>query len=75
MQQIVVVFQVFQEAIVLIITGTFMKIEETASWWGASEYDNSLAYWAYLNYNFEDFNTQYNGKNFGFSVRCIKNES
>ncbi|MCQ2098342.1 MAG: fibrobacter succinogenes major paralogous domain-containing protein [Fibrobacter sp.] len=44
-----------------------------AYFWSSTESRSNIAYRLYLDYNHEGANVYLNPKNFGFSVRCVKN--
>jgi len=51
----------------------FYGSDYNANFWSATEGNNSdSAYYWYLDFNLEDFNSYYDGKDYGFSVRCLK---
>ena len=52
--------------------GAFGYIGTNGYWWSSLEYDNSYAFSRYLNYYNSNAYRFNNYKNFGFSVRCIK---
>lgn len=52
--------------------GTFFNVKEAAFWWTSTEHDISNAWYWYFDFNclFEVYD--YNRKQFGLSVRCVK---
>ncbi len=48
-------------------------VEGYARFWSSTENGSNLAYFLYLSYDYEGAYLSYNSKNFGFSVRCVKN--
>lgn len=44
----------------------------TAHLWSSSAFDDNTAYYRYLNYGYTKVNRNYNFKNFGFGLRCVK---
>jgi len=52
--------------------GYFLGVGNYGSWWSASEYTSSYAYYRYLNYNIEGAYWRYNSKNSLLSVRCVQ---
>ena len=53
--------------------GGFWGLGEWGTWWSATEYspDSAMIYMLY--YNYIDLYHTYRDKNFGFSIRCLKN--
>ena len=43
-----------------------------ARFWSSTEYESDGAYYMYLSYNFDNARLNGDYKNFGFSVRCVK---
>ena len=43
-----------------------------ADFWSSTEYNSYYAYEMYLYYNYDDAHLNYGYKNYGFSVRCVK---
>jgi len=55
-------------------TGIFANISTQGWFWTSSEYDTNNAHQVMLSYdNYNLDRTLYYGKNFGFSVRCVRN--
>jgi uncharacterized protein (TIGR02145 family) len=52
--------------------GTFGSIGSYCSWWSSSESNTSSAWSRSLNSNYINLNRASSTKNYGFSVRCIK---
>jgi len=52
--------------------GTFYSIGFGGSWWSATEYDTANAWDRFLYYYGSYANRNYFGKNYGFSVRCVR---
>jgi len=53
--------------------GSYTDIENGGCWWLKTEYDIEYAWIRHLSYNKSQIGIGTNFKNFGFSVRCIKN--
>lgn len=51
-------------------TGSFIGIEETASWWSSSEYTTDLGFYHYIVK--DGAGRTFSSKNRGASIRCIK---
>lgn len=52
--------------------GTFSNIKVTGFWWSSNEFNVTTAWYRYLSYSIGEVNGGDNGKNNGFSVRCVK---
>ena len=52
------------------VNGTLYNTGSYGYWWSATAYDSNYQY--YLYYNGSSLNTGYDGKDYGFSVRCIR---
>ncbi len=52
--------------------GQFANIRANATFWSSTEYQNNNAWTRPLDYSDEDTNKSSYGKNYGFSVRCLK---
>ncbi|MFA4907062.1 MAG: fibrobacter succinogenes major paralogous domain-containing protein [archaeon] len=52
-------------------SGTYDYIGSYGYWWSAAEHDSGSAWYRDLNYNCSDVYRYYNGKRYGFSVRCV----
>jgi uncharacterized protein (TIGR02145 family) len=52
--------------------GTFYNIGDNGIWWSSSEYGTSYAWTRYLNYYNGIANRSNFNKNYGFSVRCLR---
>jgi uncharacterized protein (TIGR02145 family) len=52
--------------------GTFDYIGYNGIWWSATEYDTDYAWYRYMYYNYSDVDRDYNNKEVGFSVRCVR---
>jgi uncharacterized protein (TIGR02145 family) len=52
--------------------GDFDNVGNYGSWWSASEYSSSLAYYRFMSYSLESADWYKSGKNFMFSVRCVQ---
>jgi len=55
------------------IGGSFSILLVTGSWWSATEVGTSSAYTRDLHCNKSDISRSLNTKDYGFSVRCVKN--
>jgi uncharacterized protein (TIGR02145 family) len=55
--------------------GNFNAITHHASFWSSSEGSSSIAWYRDLYYSDDDVYRNYSNKNYGFSVRCLKNET
>ena len=52
--------------------GSYGKFGYNAYFWSATEYDDYGAYFRYLTYNYASVRRYDDGKNYGFSVRCVR---
>lgn len=52
--------------------GVFWGLREWGTWWSATEYSTDSAMIYMLYYNYSDLYHTYRDKNFGFSIRCVK---
>ena len=43
-----------------------------ANFWSSTEYSSHSAYYMYLYYDYDDAYLDFYNKNYGFSVRCLK---
>jgi uncharacterized protein (TIGR02145 family) len=51
----------------------FNLIGSYGYWWSSSEYDADWGVWRrYMGYDYADVYSYYNDKNYGFSVRCVR---
>ncbi|MCQ2091635.1 MAG: fibrobacter succinogenes major paralogous domain-containing protein [Fibrobacter sp.] len=55
------------------IGGGFVYEGDGATFWSSTVYDSNNAYYLGLRYGYEGALVYYDNKNFGFSVRCVKN--
>jgi uncharacterized protein (TIGR02145 family) len=55
------------------LNGTFSWIGINGSWWEATELDSGRALYFYLNCDESNVERKFNRKEFGFSVRCLRN--
>jgi len=55
-------------------TGSFGDIGNYGLWWSSAVYDTSAAWDRGMSYNTSDVRKDYNGKTFGFSVRCVRGD-
>ncbi len=53
--------------------GKFSYISNLGSWWSSTEQSKTSAWYRYLYYGYADSFRYLNSKNYGFSVRCIRN--
>jgi len=53
-------------------SGTFDFIGYDGFWWSSSEVNSSIAWSSYLDYNFSYLFSSYDGKEYGLSVRCLR---
>lgn len=51
---------------------SFMSIGHTGNWWSSSEFKTIGAWYLYLNYDSAIAERDYNSKDLGFSVRCVR---
>ena len=54
------------------LDGGFGSIGAEGYWWSSSEYSKDLAWYRYLGYSGSDVNRDYGNKDYGFSIRCIR---
>ena len=54
--------------------GSYLNEGNYAYFWSSTEYNSDDAFSMYLNYDYDDAYPDYSHKNFGFSVRCVKDE-
>jgi uncharacterized protein (TIGR02145 family) len=52
--------------------GAFHSIGKSGYWWSSTEYDTYFAWYGNLDYNDSNVFRNYNNKEEGFSVRCLK---
>jgi uncharacterized protein (TIGR02145 family) len=52
--------------------GDFNFVGDNGYWWSSSEYGAFYAWYRFLNYSNGSANQNSNGKQFGFSVRCLR---
>lgn len=52
--------------------GNFENIFRYGIWWSSAEQSSDNAWYRYLNYSLEMFNMDTESKQYGFSVRCLK---
>ena len=52
--------------------GTFYGIGDYGFWWSATEYSTSNAWGRYLGYSNSYAGRNYHYKDYGFSVRCVR---
>ncbi|MCP4414021.1 MAG: hypothetical protein GY808_15790, partial [Gammaproteobacteria bacterium] len=52
--------------------GNFYGVGKFGGWWSSSEYSTTNAYRRYLNYYHDFLYSDYNYKQYGFSVRCLR---
>ncbi len=55
--------------------GTFFYIGNFGFWWGSSENDTTIGWPRALEYTSGNFGIEYNGKEVGYSIRCIKDNN
>jgi uncharacterized protein (TIGR02145 family) len=55
------------------VDGGFSGLGGSTTFWSSTEYDSNKAYYMHLNNNITSVILNYYDKNYGFSVRCIKN--
>jgi uncharacterized protein (TIGR02145 family) len=55
-------------------TGAFCGGGQLTYWWSATEYTNSYAWTHYVSCSIHQGGRSHNQKNYGFSVRCIRND-
>ncbi|MBN1791843.1 MAG: PKD domain-containing protein [Bacteroidales bacterium] len=55
--------------------GAFLSIDDYGSWWSATEYGTGCAWLRSIYYSSSGVVGSYGGKEFGFSVRCVKDEN
>jgi uncharacterized protein (TIGR02145 family) len=54
------------------IGGEFRDIGGYSYWWAGTESANRYAYYSYVNYGYVDTVANFDGKEYGLSVRCLK---
>jgi uncharacterized protein (TIGR02145 family) len=54
--------------------GNSSNARDYGHWWTATEYENNYAYYRRMSYDSESVSQNYNPKNIGYSVRCVKND-
>ena len=54
--------------------GTFSDLSGNGSWWSSTEVSSTNAWRRLLNYNYEAVYCIYYNKQYGFSVRCVREE-
>ncbi len=52
--------------------GSFFHIGDTGYWWSATQYNSHNAWYRYLHYSSPDFRKNNYSKDYGFSVRCVR---
>ncbi len=52
--------------------GSFYSVDLSGLWWSSSEYSSSDAWYRSMVFNSSSVNRNYDNKNFGISMRCIK---
>jgi uncharacterized protein (TIGR02145 family) len=55
-----------------LLNGTFFTSGESGYWWSSSEYNTDIAWLRYLTYNDGNVARNFNSKERGFSVRCLR---
>jgi uncharacterized protein (TIGR02145 family) len=55
-----------------IYDGNYGNISNTGYWWSATEYSAAIAWYRNLHYNYTNVGRNYVVKQFGFSVRCVR---
>lgn len=53
--------------------GTFINVDAIGTWWTSAESDNAYSWYRGLAYDSDNVHRFNNPKQFGFSVRCLKN--
>jgi uncharacterized protein (TIGR02145 family) len=54
------------------IDGSFLELAHIAVFWSSSEYDSSQAWLRFLDYEYDKVCSPISNKNYGYSVRCLK---
>ncbi len=54
------------------ILGAFGNFGNLGYWWSATDYDTSNAWRRYMGYSYSNVYRDYNSKEVGFSVRCVR---
>jgi uncharacterized protein (TIGR02145 family) len=52
--------------------GEYFSVGNFGGWWSSSENESDVAWFHYLNYYFGNAYRNFNYKQFGFSVRCLR---
>ena len=52
--------------------GTFFNIGNYVFWWSSTQNDTTVVWYRFLNYNIGNAYSYYTYKNYGFSVRCLR---
>lgn len=52
--------------------GSYTDLKYYGYWWSVTEYDTTYAWFHYLGYDYYYLGSNINGKEIGYSVRCIK---
>ena len=52
--------------------GTFDLIGKYSNWWSSTEYYAIMAWYCYLSYGYGNVNRNLSAREWGFSVRCVK---
>ena len=52
--------------------GDFYDVGKDGGWWTATEYNADYAYYRYMYYGYADVYSDYDGKTFFYSVRCVQ---
>ena len=52
--------------------GTYLTIGYSGFWWSSTEYSTSNAWYRYVSYSNTNVYGHYDGKPYGFSVRCVR---
>jgi uncharacterized protein (TIGR02145 family) len=53
-------------------TGHFYDVGFGGNWWSSTEYSSTSAWSRYLNFGYTDVHRYYFAKDYGFSVRCVR---
>jgi uncharacterized protein (TIGR02145 family) len=53
----------------------FIFVGNLGTWWSSTEYGTTTAWYRGLNYNLSSVNRYYGSREYGYSVRCIQNNS
>jgi uncharacterized protein (TIGR02145 family) len=56
----------------LVLVGEFNYLLLNGNWWSASQYSNSAAWDRGLYYDYQYILRNFNAKQYGFSVRCLR---